>query len=67
MAEHTLYEDAPARVEIEFEYTGSENLKRVDRTITEVQEADSPVLYCECGVEFEAFEPAMSHLRETRE
>jgi hypothetical protein len=67
VAEHTLYEDAPARVEIEFEYTGSDDLTRVGREILDVEEASHPVLYCECGMEFEAFESAMDHLRDVRE
>ena len=67
MANHILYEDAPARVEIEFEYDESnDKLNRVTEEILDIEEADHPVLYCECGSEFENFESAMEHLREVR-
>jgi hypothetical protein len=67
MAKHVLYEDAPARVEIKFEYDeASDDLERVKQEIVDIEEATHPVLYCECGSEFEDFESAMSHLRQMR-
>lgn len=65
MAKHVLYEDAPARVEIEFEYEASrDKLNRVTKEITEIEESEHPVLYCECGSEFENHEAAVTHLKE---
>jgi hypothetical protein len=65
MAKHVLYEDAPARVEIEFEYDElNDKLNHVNKEIIDIEEADYPVLYCECGLEFENFESAVDHLRE---
>lgn len=67
MASHILYEDAPARVEIEFEYGESnDKLNRVTEEILDIEEADHPVLNCVCGSEFENFESAMEPLREIR-
>jgi hypothetical protein len=67
MENHVLYEDAPARVEIEFEYdNANDKLNRVKEEILEIEEADHPVLYCECGSEFESHESAVEHLRETQ-
>ena len=68
MAKHILYEDAPARAEIEFEYDNSnDKLNRVKEEVIEIKETDHPVLYCECGSEFEDHESAVEHLRETQE
>ena len=67
MADHVLYEDAPARVEIEFAYDeANDKLDRVNTEILDIEEADYPVLYCECGSKFEDFEAAISHLQEMR-
>jgi len=68
MAEHTLYEDAPARIEIEYTYDDSEDtVEPVNREILQREEVRAPVLYCECGEEFMEWEPAMDHLRQSRE
>jgi len=68
MPEHTLYEDAPARIEIEYEYNESnDDVEPVNREILEREDVRAPVLYCECGEEFMEWEPAMNHLRQSRE
>jgi hypothetical protein len=67
MTEHVLYEDAPARVEIEYQYIESEDkVEPVNREILQREDVNAPVLYCECGEEFIEWEPAMEHLRESR-
>ena len=64
MAEHTLYEDCPARVEIEYKYNQTDELEIVDEDIIDYEDVAVPVLYCECGAEFENFDSARSHLQE---
>jgi hypothetical protein len=65
MAKYVLYEDAPVRVEIEFEYDEpNDKLNRFKKEVIEIEEADHLYFYCECGSEFENFESAMDHLRE---
>lgn len=67
MTTHVLYEDAPARVEIAFEYDpSSDKLNRITEEIIDIEEADHPVLYCECGSEFESHEEAVNHLQEVQ-
>jgi hypothetical protein len=78
--DHTLYEDAPARVEIELEYIGSDSpadkdenktgrayLEQVEAEIREVEDADPPVLSCDCGETFMSWEAAIEHIQKFRD
>ena len=65
MSEHTMYENCPARVEIELKHIGDGELEIVDEEIIEYMDVNAPILYCECGMEFEDLDSAKSHLRET--
>lgn len=66
-AEHTIYEDIPARKKIRLEYMESADfLEEADREVVEPQGVVESALYCECGDVFERRESALDHIREFR-
>lgn len=59
---HTLYEGAPARLDVKFEYIGPDspadenenaslrsNFEQADSEIREFEVVRAPALFCECG------------------
>jgi len=71
MSKHVLYENAPARVEIKYTYdeskSGWDSLTEVDTEVIDIDTPDNPILYCECGEEFEFdLDSAIEHIQQTR-